>query len=238
MLPLKLYTCPHFLVLADHCAMHSQRPPTACLLLTSPLRPCPLSASSVSRMATSCRDGRHLLCCCSVSKRPSPDGHASSRARPLRLLGRSVRLGPALALLLQSICPLLQVSELVGLHALQPVSKAASNGSIERVGPQLVADEEGAHLNGQLPHADSDAWRRGRALADPPSGEAGVTRCGVGGGGGCSDEPTEAAPEQDLVDHRGAFAHVSKVEMGEAEPCTAIDSVCIEQSGLLSGSRC
>lgn len=61
--------------------------------------------------------------------------------------------------LLEQRVPLLaQESVLSLLHAKQPVAEAATDAGIYRVDPKRVLVEERAHLNAELPYADSDAF--------------------------------------------------------------------------------
>jgi len=47
---------------------------------------------------------------------------------------------------------------LIVFDALQPVPEARADAAINRIGPKVLADEEGSHFDAELPEADGNTW--------------------------------------------------------------------------------
>lgn len=60
-------------------------------------------------------------------------------------------LGSPPPLLNKSVASLSEVAHLVVLHALEPVAEAGADKTVDRVGEEALAVEEGTHLNTELP---------------------------------------------------------------------------------------
>lgn len=112
------------------------------------------------------------------------------------MLGRSCRscscllaFLPSCSLLQQLVSSVGQESELPVLYAHEPISKAATNSSVNGVDPEGFLVEERAHLNAELPESCGDACDKPLALASSLAV--------------CRDVEgiTETAPEEDLVNH-------------------------------------
>jgi hypothetical protein len=63
----------------------------------------------------------------------------------------SLPLGSPSPLLNQSVASLAEVAHLVVFHALQPVAEAGADETVDGVGEETLAVEEGTHFDAELP---------------------------------------------------------------------------------------
>lgn len=142
------------------------------------------------------------------TSRLSGGGHNST----LLNLADSFPLIPSAALLEDGLSSLSEQFELTVLNTLHPVAEAAANTGKKRVDPEGFLGEDGTHLDSELPKADGNACLNTITLALlSPRGVTNIKLHDPGlyhgqmrrlrGDRWGSMPRTEAAPEEDFVDH-------------------------------------